>query len=104
MRNLWRQTLSFIPSMNAMASDPELWSLPEEWPSASVVGKAQPELPVVQPRTESIDTAMSGLATELEDELLKGVGLDVCLSGWGKYWSNPGMPLDVGDWTHNLLA
>ena len=84
------------PSLDAMDSlDPELWSLPEEWPSRSV---SKAETPVVQPRTESMETALSmmspGLSTEVDDDLLRGVSLDVCLGAWGKHWAKPTMSLD----------
>eukprot|EP00435_Cladocopium_sp_Y103_P035734 s4156_g9.t1 len=67
--------------------DPELWSLPEEWPAAA---DSRVEVPAGKARTESVDSMASPtLVTDVEDHLLKGVGLELCLSGWGKHWSNP---------------
>lgn len=74
--------------------DPELWSLPEEWPARCE------KLPPPAPRSPSQNSlgpehlwTSQGLVTDVEDELIQGVGLDIWLSGWGRHWSDSGKQL-----------
>ena len=67
---------------NSDRNDPDTWSLPSE--SGVKHGVATPTLIGLEDATaKEIQLDRAGIETEIEAELLRGVGLSIALSGFG---------------------
>jgi hypothetical protein len=67
---------------NSERNDPDTWSLPSE--SGVKHGVATPTLIGLEDATpKEIQLDRAGIETEIEAELLRGVGLSIALSGFG---------------------
>eukprot|EP00439_Symbiodinium_sp_Y106_P047858 s4751_g6.t1 len=65
-------------------ADSETWSVPEEGPLPTRLGKLQSD-PV--PQHWLSEVSVRQLVTEVDEDLLRGVTLSECLTGCGKHWA-----------------